>query len=66
MRVGYGHVQGLICDRGHRHQRRRQNGVAYPYMGSTSRHFHIVFDVYVLDLSLSIVSESAFLILSLS
>jgi hypothetical protein len=32
----------------------RQNGVAYPYMGTT-RHFHVVFDVRVLDLNLSIV-----------
>ena len=31
----------------------RQNGVAYPYMGTT-RHFHVVFDVRVLDLNLSI------------
>jgi hypothetical protein len=30
----------------------RQNGVAYPYMGTT-RHFHVVFDVRVLDLNLS-------------
>ncbi len=30
----------------------RQNGVAYPYMG-TSRHFHVVFDVRVFDLNLS-------------
>ena len=31
----------------------RQNGAAYPYMGTT-RHFHVVFDVRVLDLNLSI------------
>jgi hypothetical protein len=30
----------------------RQNGVAYPYMGTT-RHFHVVLDVRVLDLNLS-------------
>jgi hypothetical protein len=30
----------------------RQNGVAYPYMGTT-HHFHVVFDVRVLDLNLS-------------
>jgi hypothetical protein len=35
----------------------RQNGVAYPYMG-TIRHFHIVFDIRVLDLNLSIVIQS--------
>ena len=39
-------------DRGRGRQRRRQNGVAYPYMG-TARHFHVVFDVRVLDLNLS-------------
>jgi hypothetical protein len=32
-----------------------KNGVAYPYMGTT-RHFHVVFDVRVLDLNLSNVS----------
>jgi hypothetical protein len=29
-----------------------RNGVSYPYMGTT-RHFHVVFDVRVLDLNLS-------------
>ena len=41
-------------DRGCGRQRRRKNGVAYPYMG-IARHFHVVFDVHVLDLNLSIV-----------
>jgi hypothetical protein len=36
----------------------RQNGVAYPYMGTT-RHFHVVFHVRVLDLNLSITGGSA-------
>jgi hypothetical protein len=44
-------------DRGRGRQRRRenawrQNGVAYPYR-DTTRHFHVVFDVRVLDLNLS-------------
>ena len=39
-------------DRGRRRQRRRKNGVAYPYMGR-ARHIHVVFDVRVLHLNLS-------------
>ena len=37
-----------FLDRGRRRQGRRKNGVAYQYMGTT-RHFHVVFDVRVLD-----------------
>ena len=37
-----------------------ENGVAYPYMGiMISRHFHIVFDVRILDLKLSNVHACA-------
>ena len=37
-------------DRGRGRQRRRKNGVAYPYIG-TARHFHVVFDIRDLNLS---------------
>ena len=40
-------------DRGRERQRRRQNGVAYPYVGTT-RYFHVVFYVRVLDVNLFI------------
>ena len=36
----------------------RKTGVAYPYM-DTTRHFHVVFDVRVLDLNLSNMGESS-------